>query len=948
MVAGTGQNVRRLIGKLLISGLFTLLIIAAPSSNTAANTAKERSYEFYESATSLFNKKDYRGSVIQLKNALQQDPRNLAARVLIGKALLRLGDGAGAEGQLWSARNAGADEALIVVPLGRALLLQGKFKLLLDEVRVGNRARHIEAEVRFLRGQALLEQREIGRAERSFLEAIKLSPDHGKALLGMARLRHLEGQNQQAAAYVDQALKATPDSPDAWYSKGETLRVRRDFANALEYYNKAVNLDEGHIPARISRAATLIDTNRANEALEDVLYIRRVLPDNPQGAYMHAMILTLNGKYEDANEALRDVANSLEGTDPNAVINDSRAMLLRGVINYSRRRFDDAYPYLSRYVELVPHHVGARKMLGSILLRRKDSVSAAKILEPAARIAGDDIDLLTLLGNAHMLNKDYEKATVLFQKAAKLAPDATALRTRLALSQLAIGDNESATEGLESVMSESGAIGRADIILGMVKLRKGDHAGALDIAKRLAEKDPANPFPSNLAGLAYLQARKNSEARASFERALDLEPSYGPPQFNLAALDVAEGKTERAEQRYLSILEQRPNETRAMTGLSQIAEKAGDIEMAIKWLDQVRTIDQKNVSAQLTLITLYQRVGRDREALQLAIALEEKNPKNLDVLEAKSQTETATGQTAKSINTLRGASFLAKNLPRRLLRIANRQIKLRDFEGARSSLKTLISRNPDYLPAQTALVKLEDQSGGTEKALEMAEVLRTAYPKYPIGDLLVGDMLTKLGRHDDAEAAFLAGLRKGNGSLFAIRLYQVRKRQGKSALALDQLKKWDQENPGRPAVQRVLAAAYMSSGETDKAIRAHEAVLKQRPKDPAVLNNLALLYLRKGDARAIEVAERAIALAPSSPILMDTFGWILVQNDQTARGLRYLREAQIRASSRIEIRYHIAVALSKLGREQEARQELKEILTLDQPFAERQAAQTLLRKLGGG
>jgi putative PEP-CTERM system TPR-repeat lipoprotein len=931
--------------KSLISALFALMIVTAASNNAFASTAKERSYEFYESAISLFNKRDFRAALIQLKNALQQDPRNLSARVLLGKTLLSLGDGVGAERQLWSARNAGADEALIIVPLGRALMLQRKYKLLLDEVRAGNRVKPVEAEVRFLRGQAHLERRELARAEKDFQTAIALSGEHGKALLGLARLRHLEGENKEAEKFVDRALKVAPDNPDASYSKAEILRVRRDFAGALKHYSRTIEINDSHVPARISRAATFIDSNRHNDALADVLYIRRVLPQNPQGIYLHAMILTLNGKYAEANEALRDVANVLDNADPNEVVNDSRAMLLRGVIAYSRRRFDDAYPYLSRFVELVPHHAGARKMLGAILLRRDEALAAVKMLEPAVRIAPDDANLLALLGNAHMRNKDYEKATDAFQKAVEIAPDLKSIKTQLALSQLAIGDNVSATAELETVVAGNQSIGQAEIILGMAKLKDGDHRATLEIAERLSKKEPLNPFPSNLAGLAYLQAGMNAKARESFERALQLQPGYGPPQFNLASIDIAEGKVGQAKQRYESLLEQRPNETRAMMGLASIAEKAGELKSAINWLDQVKKIDETNIGAQLRLIALYQRIARDRDALQLAMELEERNPKNLDVLEAKAATEVATGQTTKAIATLRLAAYTAKQFPNRLMGIANRQLKLRDFEGAQSTLKTLISQDPDFLPAHIALVNLEAQSGGVENALDMAEALRTAYPNIPIGDMLAGDMLTKLKRYDEAEAAYRKGLSKGNGAGFAIRLFQLRKHQGKADLALQELKEWDNANPGRPGVQRVLATAYMNAGQTDKAISVHEAFAQAQPNDPAILNNLAILYLKKNDPRALATAERALKLAPGSPALLDTYGWILVQKGEASRGLRHLRDAQTRASNRPEIRYHIAVALNKLGRFAEAQREIKDLLGSKQEFADKRAAQLLLQKL---
>jgi len=136
------------------------LLCLAPVADTGAKTANDRSYEYYEDALRLFSIQDYRAALIQLKNALQQDHRNLSARVLLGKTYLRLGDGAAAERQLTFARSTGADDTLILVPYGRSLLLQGKHRKLLEEILPANRPPDIESEIRFLRGQAHLDQRQ--------------------------------------------------------------------------------------------------------------------------------------------------------------------------------------------------------------------------------------------------------------------------------------------------------------------------------------------------------------------------------------------------------------------------------------------------------------------------------------------------------------------------------------------------------------------------------------------------------------------------------------------------------------------------------------------------------------------------------------------------------------------------------------------------------------------
>ena len=58
------------------------------------------------------------------------------------------------------------------------------------------------------------------------------------------------------------------------------------------------------------------------------------------------------------------------------------------------------------------------------------------------------------------------------------------------------------------------------------------------------------------------------------------------------------------------------------------------------------------------------------------------------------------------------------------------------------------------------------------------------------------------------------------------------------------------------------------------------------------LNNLAWLYFETKDARAIDTAKRAVALAPNAAEVLDTYGWILVQTGNKAEGIRWLEKAK--------------------------------------------------------
>ena len=83
-----------------------------------AHATAEKAAHFYENALKLFDKNDYPGSIIELKNALQQDNKMLAAHLLLGKAMLRNGDLNGAEAALKEALKQGVNRGEVALPLG--------------------------------------------------------------------------------------------------------------------------------------------------------------------------------------------------------------------------------------------------------------------------------------------------------------------------------------------------------------------------------------------------------------------------------------------------------------------------------------------------------------------------------------------------------------------------------------------------------------------------------------------------------------------------------------------------------------------------------------------------------------------------------------------------------------------------------------------------------------
>ena len=103
-------------------GWALMVLLVALMSGCGADISPEQRVE---RARGAMDSGEIRTAIIELKNALQAEPNNGSARLLLGQAYARAGDGASAQKELGRARELGVSEADLQPWLAKAQLLQG-------------------------------------------------------------------------------------------------------------------------------------------------------------------------------------------------------------------------------------------------------------------------------------------------------------------------------------------------------------------------------------------------------------------------------------------------------------------------------------------------------------------------------------------------------------------------------------------------------------------------------------------------------------------------------------------------------------------------------------------------------------------------------------------------------------------------------------------------------
>ena len=122
-------------------------------------------------------------------------------------------------------------------------------------------------------------------------------------------------------------------------------------------------------------------------------------------------------------------------------------------------------------------------------------------------------------------------------------------------------------------------------------------------------------------------------------------------------------------------------------------------------------------------------------------------------------------------------------------------------------------------------------------------------------------------------------------------------------------------------------------------------VLSIRPQHSAALNNLAWLMAERGDKGAVAVAERAQALEPNAPPVMDTLAHALAMDGQLERAIEVQKKALVAMPERHEYRWNLAKLFVKNGKKSDAERELEVLARVGTDFARQAEVAALLKEV---
>ena len=629
-----------------------------------------------KSARDYLAKGDYSAAAIQLRNALQKTPNNAEARYLLGTVLTERRDPAGAVKELRMAVQLGypADQALPA--LARALIDDGDTTELVTEfgeTTLGSP--DAQAAFKTTIGNAWLSLGKPKEAEAAFTAALAAKADFADALLGLATLRAGSGDLERARKIVD-AVLAQPRAPaEASLLQAQFLVVEGKTDAARATLEKLLEAKPDYLQARYQLASMLIAKGDLEQASAQVGAIRKVSKQDIRAYYFEALIASRRGELPAARAAIQQV---LKGTPQHVP-----SLLLAGEVEFRAGQFNQAQDYLRRALNRSPGLLPAERLLAATYLRMGSPARALEVLQQPLSRGSRDPQLMAAAGEAYLAVGDLPKAAEYFAQTTVLDPKNAAARTRLGQVRFAKGDTEGAIRDLEAASALDPNVSSADLALIANLLRQKQVDQALAAVGRLEKKQPNNPLVYNVKGIVYVTKRDLVNARANFERALQIQSDYLPAVGNLAQLDRLDKKPDVARKRYEAIVEKEPKNEQALLGfagfLQSLGGDSGEIESLLK---KAVTANPQSISARAALINFYVQKGDGKQA---QLAAQEANtvlPNDPRTLELLGQVQLATGDATLAVGTFNKLVAARPGSVEPLTRLARALVVVKDYDKA--------------------------------------------------------------------------------------------------------------------------------------------------------------------------------------------------------------------------------------------------------------------------
>jgi tetratricopeptide (TPR) repeat protein len=539
---------------------------------------------------SLIGLQDFQQGILELKKALELDPKNVRIYLDLARAYAQMKDYAAAEATLNQAVTAMPQSTDARLALGDLRLMSG----------------HPDA------------------AEAEYRRALEMAPDNDMLYQKLAAFYQLGHKwvDAESTYLLLASRKTTDERPQILLGDFYTEMGDRD--KALSSFQRAQKINPNSTIVRDRLLTHYLDTGKLDEAEQRVKAILDKNGKDPAGRFFDARLRLARGKLDEAMQLLQEVVRDEPKFAP-AHEYMGLAYMMKNDVSQARRELNEA-------VQLVPTSAPVRTELAALYLSDGSYDLAVTEAQIAIRLNPRNLQAITILGDAYLRKGDLAKGRQVFETLAKAFPKDPFSHYRLGLIARAERNDPNALSHFEEALLGNPQYIDALTQIAAIRLTQGKPNEARERVHKQLDVAPKNPMLYNLLGRLWMQAKDFSLAEEAFKKAIELDPSVPLSYMNLAETYSHTGRLEEAAREYEAVLKTNPKVASAHALLGMIYEKRKDTGKARVHYQEALKLDPKFAPAANNLAWIYGEEGGDiDQALTLAQTARKQLPQDPSV-----------------------------------------------------------------------------------------------------------------------------------------------------------------------------------------------------------------------------------------------------------------------------------------------------------------------------
>ncbi|MEZ8739773.1 XrtA/PEP-CTERM system TPR-repeat protein PrsT [Photobacterium swingsii] len=904
------------------SKTFTRLALASFITLSLAACNDKSTDEYIEQAQTYIEHQDTNAAIIELKNAIKQAPKDSQARQILGQIYLDRGNFASAEKELEKALRLKGDSDLLSPLLAQALLGQDKTEALIELVdKTRTTDQSVKTELLAFKSLALIKQGKMEDAKYNLSLAENAGQDTLYRSIGRATLDAANENIDSALYIVNNIVKEHSTSSDAWLLKGHLETAKGDNKAAARSYQKAVD----NAPDAIQYTLYLAQALVRDEAYKDAeKYVNKLLKMSSNHVIVNE--LKANILYAEGNNDEAKIHADL------AIQNGSQSVatyLISGVVAFQQGKFEQANEHFKKIDPLVPANHFVKRLYTITQFKLGNIDDAMNTLNTYNGQTEQDSTFLSSMSVELARLGREDEALALAQKAS--ASGSGDSQVKLGLIQLANNDT-SGLDTLQQALNVNPDLKEAKLGLAYFYLKLGKIDESEKTIDEWLAESPTNAQAMLLKGLVYQIKQQPEEAKAWYSKVLASDGDNIQAHLAVAQLADKQEGPKAAYSQAIKAYQIEPTNPLVFRHTMRFAYQSDQMAELSKAIDGQRNKDQDNDVLKVQKATTLAINSEYQAAIEL---LETISPHN---------------QNSRSLRLLGD--------------LYNQQL---DYDNALTYYRQWLTKDPLNPQAYIKNIQLNELVNRADNSVKLAEKARSLFINDNRFTLMHAGLLLKLGKNTQSQALLNQQSDEVKQTAYFLRIQSMIYLQDKAyPEAISALEQRYDTLPNQNSAAD-LAVAYEMAGKTDQAIKflksvineygnkadslqirladlqvkyrpdeaieQYETILVREPNNIIALNNVAWLYLEKGDtSKACQSANKAHELAAKRgniPEILDTYGYCLLKSGQIVPSLQPLKEAYAKKHDDAEIALHYAESLLENKQEENAKDVLEKINTSD-------------------